>query len=124
MAMRFDGGGIGHKSTFTAAPPLVGPDGDAEADGIGSGMGNPGGGEEDGGTAGGLHLEDDAELPEEVDSGEEADYGYAGESEEEDEDGEDDEMDGCDLDGGGLGPEDGEEAFEDDVLELEGYAPL
>ena len=83
-------------------------------------MGNPGGGEEDGGTAGGLHLEDDAELPEEVDSGEDADYGYAGESEEEDEDGEDDEIDGCDLDGGGLGPVDGEKAFEDDVLELEG----
>ena len=119
--MRFDGGGIGHKSTFTAAPPLVGPDGDAEADGIGSGMGNPGGGEEDGGTAGGLHLEDvpncrkKSILAKKLTTAMQASQRRKTKTVR---------MMKWMAVIWMLGPEDGEEAFEDDVLELEGYAPL
>jgi hypothetical protein len=66
---------------------------------------------------GGADGEDDEEREEE-----EIDYGYGVIDEEAElEDKEEVDSDGQ---GGDLGPEDGEENWEDDVLELEGYAAL
>jgi hypothetical protein len=128
MVMRFTSGGIGHKSTQTNAMPIP----DAEVDGIDvdsfadeglmdSDEGAHGGEETnapDAGSDGCDDIEgvDDVEV-EEVEFDEENDYGYA--DEEEDDEGDDETEDAT-----GLGPEDGEEGWEDDILDLEGYAAL
>jgi hypothetical protein len=66
-----------------------------------------------------VDKEGEAEIEEE-----EIEYGYRMVDEEEDwEDEPEDEVD-TDGEGGNLGPEDGDKGWEDDVFELEGYAPL
>jgi hypothetical protein len=127
MVMRFCGGGVGHKSyNNTTKKPPGNACAEAEMGGdvgdVGEGV-HRGGGEVNGdkGTdADGSGADDsDKELEgEDPESGEERDYGYAGEEEEESEEGE---GDSDDADGDGLGPEDGEDDWDDD---LEGFAAL
>lgn len=103
MFMRFRGGGIGHKAMWDALAKIskefhnLFDDGDDEP--IASG--------------GNININEDEEDDDEGEDSQEEDDG-----DETDEDKAEDEVDGDEL-----GPEDGEETWED-VQDAEGYAPL
>jgi hypothetical protein len=133
MAMRFTGGAVGHKSTrdvtttFSQDSRELGDDRECEI-GIQDEMSDDSDVKTKGfeaikiGNQDKLGVidsdEEDAEIEEEIE------YGYRMVDDEvECEDGPEDEGD-ADSEGIDLGPEDGEEDWEDDVLDLEGYAVL
>jgi hypothetical protein len=135
--MRFTAGAVGHKSTqgatrtFSQDSYELGDDREDET-GIKQNVpGDPTVQTELGDhgvevAAGDFTLNDDNELEDVVadEEGEaEIEYGYRMLDEEDWEDEPEDEID-TDGEGGDLGPEDGEEGWEDDVFELEGYAAL
>jgi hypothetical protein len=134
MVMRFTGGAVGHKSTQDATKTFsqdshelgddreceigvqdvqeeMSSDPDVETEDFGA---------VEIGDRGGLGIidEEDAEREEEIEYG----YGMVDDEVECEDDPEDDAD--ADSEGIDLGPEDGEECWEDDVLELEGYAAL
>lgn len=129
--MRFTGGAVGHKSTQDAtkafSPDELGDDHECEMGAQEERFSDP---DDETGDCGAVEIgdrdgdiidegDDDAEIEEEIE------YGYRManndvESEDEPEDEGDEAIDG-DID---LGPEDGEECWEEGVLELEEYAAL
>jgi len=131
--MRFTGGAVGHKSTqdvtktFSQDSHELGDDRECGIDVQGEISGDPDVESEgfdaikigDQGKLGVIDSdEEDTEIQEEIE------YGYRmvdDEVECEDEPEDEGDADGEGID---LGPEDGEECWEDDVLDLEGYATL
>ena len=110
--MRFTDGAVGHKSTQKVTKVFSQDSCELQhdrEDEISEQLVDVGGGADDG-------EDDEGREEEEIDS----DYGYK----EVDEEAELQDEEEADSDGGDLGPEDGEENWEDDVLELEGYAAL
>jgi hypothetical protein len=124
MVMRFSGGGVGHKSTRTKAVPVpddLENDTDVDEDWIDREERAGEDSEMDAADAGSDELDgDDYGELEDVGIDEEIDYGYA----DSEEDGEGDEGNDEIGDFSGLGPEDGEERWEVDILDVEGYAEL
>jgi len=117
--MRFTGGAVGHKSTQDATKTFsqdaheLGDDRECEIGVQGEISGDPD-----------VETEDFDVIDEEDTVGEEIEYGYRTvndgvECEDDPEDEGDTDSEGIDL-----GPEDGEECWEDNVLDLEGYAAL
>lgn len=108
--MRFRGGGIGHKAMWDALAKISKEfHGLFEEDGEDPMTGGSGLDQDHGDNAG--DSDDDGDDEGEDSQAENSD------DETDDEDGDED------VDGADLGPEDGEEAWED-VLDAEGYAPL
>ena len=108
MVMRFSSGRIRHKSSIQTTV-IDGDSIDDEGDAVGLDEIGYGPNEDEG-----LGVRPD----DEVESDEEIDYGYVDADEDEERDEGDDENED------GLGPEDGEEAWEENILGLEGYAEL
>jgi hypothetical protein len=105
MVMRFSSGRIGHISSTQTTIDDDGSDDEGDIIEL----------EEVG--CDGPNEDEDLGL-DEVETDEEIDYGYVDKDEGEEE------AEGDDENGDGLGPEDGEEGWEEDILELEGYAEL